>query len=189
MLYHSPNELNLNYNDYALYAILNLMNPMFLALRAHLYDYDVLKSDFKEIIEGRWTSEDNLHATICYFGNIFSTEELLEKLPPTFEKIEPLSLSSLEFFSHNNILYAKPEGYKLDMLHSSVCALFSLEDSKAFVPHVTLMRMKKVNDKQALKEVLKRYKNKKIGVTQTSVELMQSHFCPDGVKYITIKKF
>jgi 2'-5' RNA ligase len=165
------------------------MNPVFLALRAHLYDYDVLKSDFKEIIEGRWSSEDNLHVTICYFGNIFSTEELLQKLPSTFEKIEPLSLTSLEFFSHKNILYAKPEGYKLDALHSYVCALFSLDHSKAFVPHVTLMRIKKVNDKQALKEMLKRYKNKKIGVMKTSVELMQSHFYPDGVKYVTTKKF
>ncbi len=68
MLYHSPYELNLNYNDYALYAILELMNPMFLALRAELNDYDKLKSDFKNIIEGRWTSGDNLHATICYFN-------------------------------------------------------------------------------------------------------------------------
>lgn len=189
MLYHSPYELNLNYNDYALYAILELMNPMFLALRAELNDYDKLKSDFKNIIEGRWTSGDNLHATICYFGNTYTVEELLEKLPSAFEKLEPLTLDSLEYFSHNNILYAKPRGYTLDALHSSICDLFSLEQTKAFTPHVTLMRMKKINDKRAFAELLKSYKNREIGTTGITVELMQSNFYPSGVKYETIKKF
>ncbi|MBE0514530.1 2'-5' RNA ligase family protein [Sulfurimonas sp.] len=162
---------------------------MFLALRAHLGDYDKLKHDFKEIIEGRWTSEENLHATICYYGNTYTVEELLQKLPLTFEKVEPLKLTSLSYFSHNNILFARPEGYKLDMLHSSLYTQFSLKETTHFVPHVTLMRMKKINDKQAFKETLERYKNRKIGSTETTVELLQSHFYPDGVKYETVKKF
>ncbi|MDT8339365.1 MAG: 2'-5' RNA ligase family protein [Sulfurimonas sp.] len=162
---------------------------MFLALRAHLGDYDKLKHDFKEIIEGRWTSEENLHATIYYFGNTYTVEELLEKLPPTFEKVEPLELTSLSYFSHNNILFARPEGYKLDMLHSSLCTQFSLKEATHFVPHITLMRMKKINDKEAFKELLERYENIKIGATETAVELLQSHFYPDGVKYVTVKKF
>lgn len=166
------------------------MNPvLFLALRAHINDYSSLKSDFQELIKGRWTSEDNLHATICYFGNAFSVKELIEKLPPVFDKLEPLSLTSLEYFSHNNILYAKPKGYELDALHSSICNLFSLEQTKSFTPHVTLVRMKKVNDKEAFKEMLKSYEKIELGTTSTTVELMQSHFHPEGVKYETVKKF
>lgn len=162
---------------------------MFLALRASLGNYDKLKSDLEGIVEGRWSKEENLHATICYFGNVYTIEELLEKLPRAFEKVGPLGLTSLNYFPHNNILYAKPEGYELDALHSSVCDLFSLEQTKAFTPHVTLMRMKKINDRQAFLELLKRYKNIDLGTTATTVELMQSHFLPDGVKYVTIKRF
>jgi len=162
---------------------------MFLALRAHLYDYGKLKSDFEGIIEGRWTSKENLHATICYFGNAYRLDELLEKLPQAFKKVGPLTLNSLEYFSHNNILYAKPKGYELDALHSSVCDLFSLEQTKAFTPHVTLMRMKKINDKEAFKEMLKSYENRELGSTETTVELMQSNFYPEGVKYATLKRF
>lgn len=165
------------------------MNPMFLALRADFYNYDALKSDFEEIIEGRWASEENLHATICYFGNTYTVEELLQRLPSALEKVEPLELTSLSYFSHNNILFARPHGYKLDMLHSSLCTQFSLKETTHFVPHVTLMRMKKINDKQAFKELLEKYKNIKIGVTETAIELLQSHFYPDGVKYVTVKKF
>lgn len=165
------------------------MNPMFLAIRAHLNNYEKLKSDFKGTIEGRWTVKENLHATICYFGNLYTAEELLEKLPSDFKKLEALSLTSLDYFSHNNILYAKPKGYELDALHTSICDLFSLEQTKSFIPHVTLMRMKKINDKQAFNEVLKSYANIEIGTTETTIELMQSHFSPDGVKYLTIKQF
>ena len=162
---------------------------MFLALRAALSDYDELRSDFEGIVEGRWSKEENLHATICYFGNAYTLEELLERLPMAFEKVGPLGLTSLDYFPHNNILYAKPQGYELDALHSSVCDLFSLEQAKAFTPHVTLMRMKKINDKKAFNQVLKSYTDIEIGTTETTVELMQSHFSPSGVKYVTLKRF
>lgn len=46
-----------------------------------------------------------------------------------------------------------------------------------------------INYKQAFKELLERYENIKIGTAETAVELMQSHFYPDGVKYVTVKKF
>lgn len=171
------------------YVILALMNPLFLALKAKLNNYDTLKSDFSDSIKGRWTAEENLHLTICYFGNIYTLDELLEKLPSTIKKIEPLTLTSLDYFSHNKILYAKPNGYSLDMLHSSICAPFSLKSAAGFIPHVTLMRIKKIENDKAFKEMLNRYKNKNIGNIETTLELMQSRQSADGSRYNSIKKF
>ncbi len=165
------------------------MNPLFLAFKAKLNNYDALKSDFSDSIKGRWAVEEDLHITICYFGNIYTVDELLEKLPSTLKKIEPLTLTSLDYFPHNKILYAKPDGYVLDILHESLCAPFSLKSAAPFIPHVTLMRIKKIDDPKAFKELLNKYKNKNIGNIETTLQLMQSCRSPGGAKYKCIKKF
>ncbi|QFR42430.1 hypothetical protein FJR47_00255 [Sulfurimonas xiamenensis] len=171
------------------YAILILMNTLFLAVKAKLDDYDTLKSEFSGIIKGKWARDEDLHVTICYFGTIYTIEELLNMLPRSIEKTQPSALTSLDFFSHNKILYAKPEGYALDKLHASLCTLFPLKSTASFTPHVTLMRMKKIDDTKAFKEVLNRYKNRKIGKIETTLELMQNCLSPEGSKYKSIKKF
>ena len=165
------------------------MSTLFLAIKAKLNDYDTLKSEFSGIIEGKWSRDEDLHVTICYFGTMYTIDELLNILPSTIEKTKSLDLTSLDFFSHNKILYAKPEGYTLDILHESLCAPFSLKSAAPFTPHVTLMRMKKINNSDAFKEVLNKYKNRKIGKIETTLELMQTRLSPEGSKYKSIKKF
>ena len=83
------------------------MNRLFLALQAKLNDYNSLQSDFRGAIKGRWVADKNLHMTICFFGDTYSIDELLKRLPALVEEIEPLTIDSLGYFEHNNILYAK----------------------------------------------------------------------------------
>lgn len=71
------------------------MKRIFLAIKAHLNDYEALQSDLAGVIKGRWTREENLHITVCYFGDAFEVDVLLEKLPSVVKQIEPLSLTSL----------------------------------------------------------------------------------------------
>ena len=165
------------------------MKRLFLALRVRLYDYDSLKFDFSNIIEGKWTRDENLHVTICYFGDLYTKEEILDKMPLHVREIEPLSLSSIGFFSHNNILYAKPQGYSTDILHSSVCSLFVTKEKKAFIPHATLMRIKKINDTKTFKDKMDKYENKEIGIIEPTLRLMQSRPQSGGVKYVCLKEF
>jgi len=96
------------------------MNRLFLALKAQLHDYNAIQSDFLGSIKGRWVTNENLHMTICYFGDTYSVDELLEKLPRLVEEIEPLSLKSLGYFEHNNILYAKVKSRNLERLQESI---------------------------------------------------------------------
>lgn len=165
------------------------MKRLFLALRAKIYDYEKLKEDFSKIVKGRWVEDENLHLTFCYFGDAFSIDELLTSLPPVIEKTEPLILTSLDYFKHNNILYAKTQSKSLETLQSSICDMFALKDAKTFIPHVTLMRIKKVYDKESFKEKILHYKDKKIGILDTTLQLMQSYPHKDGVKYESIKQF
>jgi RNA 2',3'-cyclic 3'-phosphodiesterase len=165
------------------------MNRLFLALKAQLYDYKSLQSDFKGSIKGRWVADENLHLTLCYFGEAYSIDELLDKLPALVREIEPLSVSSLGYFEYNNILYAKVKGKALETLQSSICSSFSLSDTKIFIPHVTLIRVKDIQNKTAFKDKLKHYKNRRVGILDTRVELINSHLGPKGARYETIKKF
>lgn len=166
------------------------MKRIFLALRAHIYEYDKIKSDFFGLIKGSWVKEENLHVSICYFGDVYKIDEILERMPPLTQMSEELELNSLAFFEHSSILYAKTKSQTLDTMHSSVSTAFSLQDGKPFIPHVTLMRIKKIEDKTAFKEMLERYKDKTVGRVEARFELMQSRIMhPGGAEYKSIRKY
>lgn len=164
------------------------MNRLFLALKVHLDNYKTIKSDFSNILIGKWTPEDNLHITICYFGDKFSLDELLSKLPSLVENIAPLRLESLDFFTHNKILYAKTTSKALEQIHANICRSFNIKQTKSFIPHATLMRVKKINDANQFQQLMFKYREKYIGSVDTTFLLMQSHLYPDGAKYECITK-
>ncbi|NOR56889.1 MAG: RNA 2',3'-cyclic phosphodiesterase [Sulfurimonas sp.] len=165
------------------------MNRLFLALRAQLNDYDQLQSDFLASIKGRWVADENLHITMCYFGDTFDVDELLERLPPLLEVLKTIPLESLGYFEHNNILYAKAKSRTLETLQASICASLSLSNTQLFIPHVTLIRIKDIHNKKAFKQMLKNYKNKTIGELDTCFELINSHLYSSGASYESIKRF
>ncbi|ADN09285.1 RNA 2',3'-cyclic phosphodiesterase [Sulfurimonas autotrophica] len=164
------------------------MNRLFLALKVHLDNYEIIKSNFSNILRGKWTPEENLHITICYFGDKFSLDELLSKLPLLVENIPPLTLESLDVFTHNKILYAKTTSKELERIHLNICKSLKLKQTKLFIPHVTLMRVKKINDTKKFQHVMLTYREKYLGSVDTSFQLMQSHLHPDGAKYECISK-
>ncbi len=159
------------------------MNRLFLALKVHLDNYETIKFDFSNILTGKWTPEENLHITICYFGDKFSIDELLNKLPLFVESIPPLKLESLGFFTHNKILYAKTTSRELERIHSNICKSLKLKQTKLFIPHVTLMRIKKINDTKKFQQLMLTYREKYLGSVDTNFQLMQSHLHPNGAKY------
>lgn len=165
------------------------MNRLFLALKAQLNDYGSLQSDFLSSTDGRWVADENLHITLCYFGDNYSVDELLRTLPQVVEKLEPLTLTSLGYFENNHILYAKVKSKELEKLHDSICTLFSLPNKELFIPHVTLIRIKDFHNKKAFRQMLKKYKGQKLGRTDTTFELINSHLSPDGARYESIKRF
>ena len=165
------------------------MNRLFLALKAQLYDYDKVQSDFLGSIKGRWVTDENLHLTICYFGDSYSRDELLENLPSLIEKIEPLPIISLGYFEHNSILYAKVKSKALEALQSSINSSFPLLDAKLFIPHITLVRIKDIKNTKAFKQMLKNYKSRILGKLDTNIELINSHLGTDGPRYETVKSF
>ncbi|WP_304545772.1 2'-5' RNA ligase family protein [Sulfurimonas microaerophilic] len=166
------------------------MKPLFLALKAKLYDYDKIQSDFSGLLKGRWVAEENLHITLNYFGNKFTIEELLEKLPPLITPVPELHLSGLGYFEKNKILYIKSEVMGLASLSEAIAKEFSLPQTKEFIPHVTLMRVKSITDIEGFKQMVASYKDEELGSISTTPELMQSEIRhPGGAVYTSLQSF
>jgi 2'-5' RNA ligase len=165
------------------------LSRLFLALKAELYVYDSIKADFEGVIEGKWTREENLHLTLCFFGDFYTPDEVLELMPKKLEKIAPPELVSLSYFKHNNILFAQTQSEELLEFQARLSKHFSRLEAAKFVPHVTLMRMKKISDTELFEKTLDKYAGAKLGKFSASVHLMQSNFTPEGVRYESLIEF
>ena len=162
---------------------------LFLALPARIDDYKTIQDDFADIIGGRWVPSENLHLTLNFYGDQFEQDELLQRLSLMEVEITPSMISGLGYFEKRKILYAKIDNPALTALYKKLNTLFDLPGKNAFVPHVTLMRVKELVDKEKFHERLDIYKEREIGSLGSSLELIQSELYPDGAKYTLLKRF
>ena len=162
---------------------------LFLALPAIIDDYETIQNDFSGVISGRWTPPKNLHLTLSFYGTQFDQDELVQQLSAVKFHLRPSIISGLGYFKRNKILYANVENPSLASVYKKLNTLFDLPARKEFIPHMTLMRIKKIVDEDAFYDQLDLYRNREIGSLGSSLELMQSELHPDGARYSLIKKF
>lgn len=58
-----------------------------------------------------------------------------------------------------------------------------------FIPHVTLMRIKKINHPTLFKEKITSYEEKTIGVLHPKIQLIKSRITSAGAEYTLLKEF
>ena len=131
----------------------------------------------------------NLNLTLNFYGDQFEQDALLQRLSLMEVEIAPSMIRGLGYFEKRKILYAKIDNPVLTALYKKLNTLFDLPGKNAFVPHVTLMRVKELVDKGKFYDRLDRYKEREIGSLGSSLELMQSELHPDGAKYTLLKRF
>lgn len=162
---------------------------LFLALPAIIDDYETIQKEFSGVISGRWTPPENLHLTLSFYGSQFDQDELVQNLSALKLDVTPSIISGLGYFKRNKILYANVENPALASLHKTLNTFFDLPVTREFVPHMTLMRIKKIVDVDTFYDQLEIYKERKIGSLGSSLELMQSELHSDGAKYTLVKRF
>jgi 2'-5' RNA ligase len=62
-----------------------------------------------------------------------------------------------------------------------------MPDEQEFIPHVTLMRIKKISNRTLLDERIREYKEKPVGLLHPKIELIQSNLTPQGAQYSVVK--
>ena len=155
---------------------------LFIASPVSFYSYAGVKEDFADIIEGKWVGEENLHLTWVFLGEVRDEKPIIEKM----QNVTPLEceadIAELGYFGRPpRVFFAKAEAKPLyDKAREFKSVGFELY---RFKPHITLCRIKKINDYRAYKEKLKSYREKVLGVIQPEIALYQSTLTPEGAYY------
>ena len=160
---------------------------------------------FRRELEGEkisWVSPDNLHLTLKFFGD--TPGYMLKKIVPALQN-SATECSGFNFRMEGCGTFGNPRmprvlwlGIKdaddLDCLYQSVNRqlepLGYKPDKATFVPHLTIGRIKHLNDTGPLRELMARYEDTQFGTTEvTSFYLIQSILRPKGPEYKILNEF
>jgi 2'-5' RNA ligase len=155
---------------------------LFIASPVRLDDYTAIQEDFKDIIEGKWVEEKNLHLTWVFLGDVKNENPIIDKL----KKIAPLEgevgIEEMGYFGRPpRIFFAKAEE---KLLYNKAREFKEAGfDLYRFKPHITLCRIKTIHDYKAYKEKIKEYREKKLGMILPRMALYESKRTSQGLEY------
>lgn len=165
------------------------MNRLFLALPVTLFNYQSIQDDFKDALTGRWVPAQNLHLTLQFFADLYEPDYLIERLSSLDLHAEPSKLKGLSLFANEQILCAKTKNSSVHRIHAQIQEAFGLHDQQEFIPHITLIRIKKLLHPHLFEQQTKLYQNKTLGTVASSMQLIQSHLTSTGAQYEIVKEF
>ena len=155
---------------------------LFIASPVILDDYASIKEDFKDIIDGKWVEEENLHLTWVFLGDVNNENPVIDKLKELSPLESQVSIEELGYFGRPpRIFFAKAEEKALyEKAKQFRNAGFDLY---RFKPHITLCRIKAIHDYKSYKEKLKIYREKTLGVILPEINLYESRLTSKGAEY------
>ena len=155
---------------------------LFIASPIILDDYHSIQEDFKGIIEGKWVTEENLHLTWVFLGDIKNEQHIIDKLQEISPLEKSIEIKELGYFGRPpRVFFARSEEKSLyDKAREFRDSNFDLY---RFKPHMTLCRIKKIVDYKAYKEKLKTYREKSLGVILPEINLYESTLSSQGAQY------
>ncbi len=155
---------------------------LFIASPIKLDNYTSIQEDFKNIIEGKWVEEENLHLTWVFLGDMKDEKSIIEKLKKMSPLENEVSIEEMGYFGRPpRVLFAKTEEKPLyNKAREFKEAGFDLY---RFKPHITLCRIKTIHDYKAYKEKLKTYREKSLGLILPEINLYESTLTSEGAEY------
>lgn len=151
----------------------------------------------RQICHATYPHVDALHLTLAFLGNV-STEQvptIQDALRAVQQPTVQLTLDGLDFFGPQkspHVLFMHVEGPGLvQLVHTIQAALFHwLQPSeREFVGHLTIARIKRLDDHDALEHFLMTFKSKPQSSVLTEFVLLQSELTADGPRYTEIERY
>ena len=155
---------------------------LFIASPIILNDYASIKEDFKDIIEGKWVEEENLHLTWIFLGDMKNEKSIIEKLKKISLLESEIGIEEMGYFGRPpRVLFAKAEE---KILYNKAREFKEAGfDLYRFKPHITLCRIKTIHDYKDYKEKLKTYREKSLGLILPEINLYESTLTHKGAEY------
>ncbi|WP_041672635.1 RNA 2',3'-cyclic phosphodiesterase [Sulfurovum sp. NBC37-1] len=155
---------------------------LFIASPVRLENYSKIRDDFKDIMEGKWVEEENLHLTWVFLGNVPDERPVIKKMQKVSVPEREVTIAELGYFGRPpRVFFAKAEDRGL----YATARTFKKAgfDLYRFKPHVTLCRIKEIYDYKRYKEVLKSYREKDLGHILPQITLYKSELSDKGPEY------
>jgi len=155
---------------------------LFIASPIILDDYASIQEDFKDIIEGKWVKEENLHLTWVFLGDVREEKPIIDMLKNISPLESEVSIEEMGYFGRPpRVLFANAE--EKILYHKAREFKETGFDLYRFKPHITLCRIKTIHDYKAYKEKLKTYREKKLGLILPEINLYESTLTSEGAEY------
>jgi 2'-5' RNA ligase len=81
---------------------------LFIASPVKFDDYASIKEDFKDIIEGKWVEEENLHLTWVFLGDVKNEKPVIDKLKNISPLESEVGIEEMGYFGrppHHTVSY------------------------------------------------------------------------------------
>ena len=163
-----------------------MAHRLFIAVPVRLYRYETIRREYGPVLEGRWREESTLHVTVAFLGNAFEPSELMERLEPFSWEFTPTELDTLEYFSSSRVFVATTINPSLQRMRDRLEAVLGLPHEQ-LRPHATLMRVKRISDKETFLSSLPKSFPEALGILEPKVSLYESRLTPEGARY-TVRK-
>ncbi len=138
----------------------------------------------------------SFHLTLKFLGEVNkkSVATIVKELEKIKFKEFGLTLGNLGVFEHEGMIKVLWAGIEksdaLDDLYNAIkCVLHEFKNDKDFSPHLTLARIKSVDNKQVFMDKLEKTKANKITSQVNSFVLYKSTLTHSGAVYEKIKEF
>jgi len=161
---------------------------LFIASPVVLDDFAGVQKSFEGIVKGRWVKEESLHLTWIFLGEHEQVVPIISRLRKLSPLKKPLALQGLGFFGKPaRILYAKTEDETMFYVKAKAFERVGFKMDR-FKPHVTLCRMKQIENFVSFRRKVASFGSEKLGDILPELVLYESVLTPQGAKYRAIEK-
>lgn len=160
--------------------------------------YDKIIRDFDSSSFGNWVKPENLHFTVKFLGDVRS--DMIDEIVANTEQFLDVQESTVTFNGLGalpdrgmpRVLYApfaNPDDSIIE-IHQKIDDILGAmgfeKETKKFLPHVTLLRVKSATN--AFRSVLSKYRTFEFGEMKTyKISLIESRLTPKGPIYNVIR--
>ena len=120
---------------------------LFIGCFFRIKGYGLLKQTFDPLLKGRWVPEADLHLTFKFLGEVENVAGIVSALEGiAFPRQKLISCREIGMFG-KRVFYASCDDPELTRLAGEIDARLAgcFERENEFVPHVTLMRVQRVD--------------------------------------------